>query len=130
VLRSINMRLEGDTFFFDLSRASQGKYLVPTAIRKDRPVPAVKAMQAPGLLQHFQPGTQVQVVCVTQNDLCLYILFELLLGHSFYGATRPHRHEDRRLYLPMIGDDNTRTGFGTGICMLQLKRKGGHSAAR
>jgi len=61
------------------------------------------------------------MIGITQNDLRLYILQQLLLCKGFHTADGPNRHKDGCQYLPMIGGDLAGPCLGTGISMLQLK---------
>ena len=60
-------------------------------------------MQATSLPEQLYPWTQVQVVGVTQNNFCVYIIFQLSLMYGLNGASGTHWHKYRRVNFSMAG---------------------------
>ena len=59
-------------------------------------------MQSASLTQRLQPWTQVEVIGIPQDDLCLYVLAELRHVDGLHGADRTDGHEDRRKDLSVV----------------------------
>ncbi len=45
---------------------------------------------------------QIEVICITQNYLCINILCKVSLKNTFHGACRSHRHKDRSRNITML----------------------------
>ena len=73
MLRAVDVRAELTAFLFQLSDACQGKNLKTTRIRQDGLVPCVELVQATSLTQNVKSRTQIQMVGVAQDNLCLYL---------------------------------------------------------
>ncbi|MCY1559350.1 hypothetical protein D9M68_963780 [compost metagenome] len=112
--RTVDMRLKHGSFFFQLTVAREGKYLVAATICKNRFVPAVEFMQTACSLDNICAWSQVQVVCITQDNLGLNIIQQLILHHRLYTAGCTYRHKDRRFDHTMIGMQQARTGTCIG----------------
>ena len=118
VLAAVDVRTELGPFLAQLADAGEGKHLETTAVGQHRAVEAVELVQAARLLQHVEARTEVQVVGVAQNDLRLDVLLQLRQVHTLDGTHGTHRHEDRRLYLPVVGRYQACAGIGLAVCIL------------
>src|SRR5690606_29795412 len=103
VTRSVNMRLERNAFFPDFAYLGERVNLVAAAVGEQRFIPSVKFMQSPGFLDNVESGTQVEVIGVAQNDLCLDIVSKFGLVDRLHRAGSSHRHKNRGLDIAMVG---------------------------
>src|SRR5690606_30388931 len=87
----------------DGARASQRKNLVTAAICQDGPVPPHKPMQSPGRFQDIQGWPEIEMISISQDDLSLYVFFELLLADGLHAPCSAYRHNNRRKDLAMMG---------------------------
>ena len=78
-------------------------------------------MQASSLAQNVQSGTQIQMIGVTKDNLCLNLLAQFAKVYTLYATYCAHRHEDRRLNLSVVGGNQSRTGVAGCIGMLYFK---------
>ena len=108
---AVDMALKDHAFFGDFATGSEGKDLITTAIGQNRAVPAHKAMQSAGLFQYTCTRPQVKMIGIAQDDLCLYIVFQLLLANGLDAAHRSHRHENRCGDNAVIGLDRSSTSL-------------------
>ena len=56
-------------------------------------------MQPTSLLYHLHARTEIQVVCITKNDLSTYLVFQFLLMYGLDSTGSTDRHEDRCLHI-------------------------------
>ena len=49
-------------------------------------------MQASELLKYLKPRSEIEVVCISQNELIPYFL-NLVMVNALYGTVGTHRHE-------------------------------------
>ncbi|MPN33324.1 hypothetical protein SDC9_180809 [bioreactor metagenome] len=75
---SIDMRSESSTFFFNFSILGERKNLKTTTICKNWFIPTVEFMQTTGTLKRINTRPQIQMIGISQNDLSLNILFQLM----------------------------------------------------
>src|SRR5690606_6381666 len=113
------MRAERNAFFFDFTYFCQRIHLIAAAIGQYRPRPTIEPMNATRAVQYIQPGTQVEVVSVAQDDLGFYGIDQLMLVHGFYCARGPNRHKYRGFDGSMCGFHETGTRLGLAICRLK-----------
>ena len=118
MLAAVDMRTEMDAFGLNLSRFGERVHLVAAAIGKYGPVPAVELMQSACRFQNIQPGTQIQMIGVPQNNLCLGVLLQLFYVNGFYGSRRAYRHKYRRLYLSVSRCNFSGAGIAFRVSML------------
>lgn len=118
VLAAIDVRLEAHAFFGDLAVVAQRIHLIAPTVGEDRALPAIEAMQAARPLQNIQPRPKVQVIRVTQNNLCPNIIFQFPLMHCLYRACGSYWHKDGRFDATVIGFKHAGSGFGLGVGML------------
>ena len=96
-LGAVGGRGEGDAGFSDLAAVREREHLEAAGVGEDRPVPAPEAVQAAVGLDHLQPGAQVEVEGVAEDDLRAQ-LPNLPRQHALDRAVGTHRHEGRRLH--------------------------------
>ena len=73
------------------------------------------------LAEDIQSRTEIQMVGVAQNDLCLYLFAKLGEMHCLHASHRTDGHEDRGLDLTVIGGDQSCTGVTRIVAMLYLE---------
>ena len=66
-------------------------------------IPTVEFMQATSGLNNIQPRSQVQVICISQNNLSLDVFLQFTLMHRFDRTCCTHRHKNRSLDFTVIG---------------------------
>ena len=115
------MRAEIRPLLLELAVGRQREHLKAAAVGQYRSLPPVKLVQSPGLLQYLDAGAQVEMVGVTEYYLGLHVVAQLVHVHGLDRAERAHRHENRRLYRPVVGGYQPCAGIGVGRGGLQLK---------
>ena len=118
MLAAINMRTEFGPFFTQFTDTGQRKHLKTTTIGQHRTVESIELMQSTGLFEYIQSRPQIKMICISQNDLCLNILFQFSLMYSFHTADCTYRHKYRGLYLPVVCCNQTGTGITFCVCIL------------
>ena len=91
------------------------KDLEAAAVRQDRAVPVLEAMEAAGFPEGVQSGTEIEMVGVAENDFRADILLQIPVIHALDGADGPDGHEDGGMDGAMVGLDDPRAGGGGGI---------------
>ena len=71
-----------------------------------------------GFFEYIQSRPQIKMICISQNNLCLNILFQFSLMYSFHTADCTYRHKYRGLYLPVVCCNQTGTGITFCVCIL------------
>ena len=118
---AVDMRGEPASFLGKLADGREGEDLEAAAVRQDGPVPVLELVQAAGLPEGVQAGTEVEVVGVAEDDLGLDVLFQVPMIHALDGADGAHRHGGAD--LPVVGGDHARAGGGPGIPGCELERE-------
>ena len=118
MLAAVDVRAELGTLLAQLADAGKGEHLETTAVGQHRAVETIELVQAARLLQHVEARSEVQVIGIAQNDLRLDVLLQLRQVHALDGTHGAHRHEDRRLYLPVVGRYQACAGIGLAVCIL------------
>ena len=118
VIGTVNMRLKAHTFLCNFPSVRQRIDLKSTAIRQNGLVPSDEFVQSTCQLKGFQTWTQIKVVGITQNNLCLYIRLQLVLMDCFYGSNGSYWHENRCFNRAVVGGNTAGSSVGLGICML------------
>ena len=95
-LRPVHRRGERHALLGDLAAVRQREHLEAAGVGEDRLVPAREAMQAAVFADDLQPGPQVQVEGVAQDDLRTQVL-DVFGQDALHRAVGAHRHEGRRL---------------------------------
>ena len=119
VLAPIDVRSEFSPFFTKFADSSQRKDLEATAVSQHRTVESIEFVQSASALNDFQTRAKIEVVRISQNNLCLDILFQFRQMDPLHGAEGTHRHKDRGLYRTVVGCDFTRTGIAQRVNVLQ-----------
>ena len=70
------------------------------------------------MTEYVETRTEVQVICVSEYDLSLYLLFQLAEMNAFNRTACAYWHEDRCLYLSVVSAYHTGTGIAVRISML------------
>ena len=121
MLAPVDVRTELAALLRQLTDAGQREYLKAAAVCQHGPVETVETVQAAGLFQHRQPGTQIQVVRISQDYLRLDVLLQLARMDALHAAQRTDRHEDRCLYASVVRGDFSGPCGRTGVRMLKFK---------
>ena len=90
------MILEMDSLGCELAQFCQRKNLVTAAVGQDRSIPIHKTVQPAKVSEHIEPRPHIQVVSVSQNDLCIEFV-QFTGAHRLYASLRPHRQKCRCL---------------------------------
>lgn len=61
------------------------------------------------------------MIGVAENNLCVDIIAEFMLMHTFDTAQSADRHKHGSEYLPVVGGYLSGAGCRTGSCSLQIK---------
>ena len=77
MLATIDMRAKLSPFGSQLPVFGQRKHLKTAAIRKNGAIPTVKFMQSPCLLEDIKSRAEVEMIRITQNNLCTDVLLSL-----------------------------------------------------
>ena len=96
------MRLEQDAVFVDPAKMLQADPLKSAAVGQDGAVPHHESVQAADLLDQIDAGPQVQMVCVSQQDVGPD---GVNVGgiEGFDGTLGRHGHECRRGHVAVGG---------------------------
>ena len=124
---SVDMGGELHALFGHLANIGEGEDLEATRVGEDRACPALKTMQAARLVQDVGARTQVEVVGVAKDDLCVDILFEEGTLHTFDGTHGAHGHKNRGLDIPMVGMHHASACARVSIRMYEVKKNFLHS---
>jgi len=87
------MRTEVRAILFQLAVVAKRKDLIAATVGEYGPIPPVELMQSAGLLNNVQARTQIEMVGVSQNNLCLDIFLQFALMHRFHRSRRDMRTE-------------------------------------
>ena len=121
MLRTVNMTTELAALLGELADAGERENLKASGVRQYRTVPGIKLVQSACLAQDIQSGAQIEVVGIAQNDLRLHLLAEFGEMYTLHTANRTDGHEDRCLYLAVVGGNYTGTGLTGIVAMLYFK---------
>ena len=97
------MTAESYALFRHLADVRQTEDLKTARVGQNRTVPSFEPMQAASFMQDLCPRTKIQMIGVSQNNLRLDILLQLLALNALHGTYRTNRHENRREDVAMIG---------------------------
>ena len=78
-------------------------------------------------MQDVGARSQVKVVGIAQDDLCVDILFEEGTLHAFDGTHGAYGHKNRGCYIPMVGMHHACACARMRICMYEVKKNFLHS---
>ena len=78
-------------------------------------------MQSAGLLYDVHSRTQIQVICVAQDNLGLDVVFKFVEMHSLDRTHCANRHENRGLYSAVRSGYESRSRVAVQILFLQFK---------
>ncbi len=118
---AVEMGLEGDAVFVELSQLGQRHDLIAAGIGEDRAVPVHETMQSPELGDALGAGAEHQMIGVGENDVGAG-LAHVLGEHGLHRRAGADRHEGRR------ADGPTRCRDLAGPCcaiasLFTVKRK-------
>ena len=119
--RAVDMRAEGAALRSQFPAVGQGEYLETAAVGQYRAVPSGKPVQASGHPQGLQPGPQIEMIGIAQDDLSPDIGFQVPMVHSFNRTDGTHGHKDRCLYGPVVRPDPSSACVGRRVCLKQLE---------
>jgi len=88
---SVDVTLKLHSVFGDAVDFRQTEYLIPSAVGENRSVPVHKAMQPARFFYNLLTRTQVQMIGVCENNLCVHF-FESFGKHGLDGGFRADRH--------------------------------------
>ena len=115
------MAAEHYPFFSDLAVFGQRIDLEATRIGEDRAVPAVELVESAGFLQDVETWAKVEVIGVAEDDLCLHIVLEFAEVETLHRTDGAYGHEDRCLYLSVVGMDFAGTCPAVAVCGLKIE---------
>ena len=107
------------TFLLDFADASQREHLKAAAVGQHRAVETVELVQTASRFQHFESWTQIEVIGVAEDDLCLDVVFQFMQMHRLHRGLRAYWHEDGRLDVAMICMDDAGTGVRFRVVMFE-----------
>src|SRR4051794_9512891 len=94
------MRTELDTMRLDFTYRSQAENLETAAIGQDGSGPIYKAVQTARRANDVQPGADVEMICISKNDLCPH-LAQFSRVNCLHTALCADRHEYGRIHYSM-----------------------------
>ena len=86
------------SFFFDLADVGERIHLIAATVYQYGPIPSDESMKATGSLYHAESRSQIEVIGVSQNDLCIDLGLELGEVDGLDSTGCADRHE----YLSLI----------------------------
>ena len=111
MLRPVDVATELAALFAQLADTRQREHLEAAGVGEDGAVPRVELVQSSSLVKNVETRTQIQVIGVSKDDLCLYLFAQFREVHALHRAACPYGHEDRCLDLSVIG------GYQAGACL-------------
>ena len=94
---AIQMVLKMHALLGDFAQFRERENLESTAVRQDRAVPRHELVQTPKAGDELFAWADMEVVGVSQNDLCAEAA-KLVRAHGFHRGLRADGHEYRRLH--------------------------------
>src|SRR4051812_38595687 len=85
--------------------------LITTAVRQDRPLPAIESVKPSSFFKRVEPRPQIKMIGISKNDFRINVGFELALVNGFNGPGGAYWHEYRSRYFAMGCGD----GAGSGL---------------
>ena len=119
---SIYMRRELHALFGHFADIGQGEDLEATRVGENRACPALKTVQATRFVQDLGARTQIEMVGIAKDDLCVDILFEEGALHTFDSTHGTHGHKNRGLDIPMVGMHHASACARVRIRMYKVKK--------
>ena len=97
------MRAELAALFAEFAYAGKREHLKAAAVGEHGAVETVEAVQTAGALQDVEPGTQVEMIGVAENDFGVDVVLEFMQVHPLHAADGADGHEDGRVYVAVVG---------------------------
>ena len=110
MFRAIDVRTKHTSFLCQFSDTCQRKHLKTAAISKDRALPSVETVQTACRFEHLQTWPEIQMIGVTEDNLCLDLFAKFAEMNSLYRPASAYWHKDWRFDLSVVGSDYSRTG--------------------
>ena len=110
VPRAVDVAPEGAALRGELADGAQREHLEAAAVREDRPVPGLEAVQAARGAERVQAGTQVEMVGVAQDDLRPDVFAQVPVIDALDGTDGPDGHEYGGMDPAMVRLDHARAG--------------------
>ena len=108
------MGMKTYALFLDFPQVSQGKHLKSAGIRQNRMTPGREPVQAAELPDYFISCPHMQVICVAQHHLCVYV-FQIFRGKAaFNRAGSRYIHENGGLDHAVHGRYSGALGHSLG----------------
>ena len=108
---AVQMRPEGHALLAHGAQGRQAEDLVAAGVGEDGAVPVHEAVQPPQGLDGRNPGPQVEVIGVAQDDAGADFV-QVLRGQGLHRGVGPHRHEHRGFDHPPGRGDLPQPGPG------------------
>ena len=118
---AVDMALESASFRSEFAYGAQAEYLESAAVGEDGAVPVLELVQAAGLPEDIQPGTEIEMICIAEDDLGFDIFLKVLMVYPLYGPDSAYGHEDRGAYIAVAGMQDSATGGGMRVGMYLFK---------
>ena len=87
------MRGEIYSLLADFAQRGKGEHLKSAAVRKDRVLPARKALKSAHIVNKSVTGSQMQVISIGKHDLTAYLLKVVGIKSSLYGGAGGNIHK-------------------------------------
>jgi len=117
---TVQMGVESATLFGELAHLCEREDLKPSGVGENRTVTAHEIVKSPGSCQHLSPGTEHQMIGITENHLS-FEFHEVANLQRFHRAERPHVHENRSLDYPMGSRQSSQPRVRTRIFLGDFK---------
>ena len=108
------MRAKGHSILVQLAQFAQAEDLESSGIGKDRAPPRHETVQTAHFADGFDARAQVQVIGVSENDVCAKF-FENVLRHSLDGGDGSYWHKDRSLNFGMWRNETCAAGAASDV---------------
>lgn len=118
MLAAVDVGAELAAFFLELADAGEREDLEAAAVGEDRTVPAVELVQAACCPDDVKTWAQVEVIGVSEDNLCHDLLLEFLEVDALHASYGSYGHEDWGLDLSVVGGDDACTRIACFICYL------------
>ncbi len=100
---AVYMGTEPCSFLFQLAVCAQRKHLKASAVGEYGSFPPHEPVQTACLAQQFGAGAQIEMICVSENYLCVNIIGQFVTMNSLHRPDSANGHENRCLYSAVGG---------------------------
>src|SRR5690554_5356990 len=115
---AVDVRLKGGPLFPEFASVTQRKNLKAATIGQYGLIPTIKTVQATGLTQYLQAGTQIKVISIAQNNLSPDSCLQVAHLDALNRTDRSNRHKNGRQNFPVVCGELPGPGLSRLIAVL------------